>query len=169
MRGSALWVTGHKKENVKIHSYPGNSSLVKQAAAVGSALKHVPPLCCCSGSLQLRDDLQTWEGFWTLHIPEFSGTIKIQTSELSPSRSTRERHSNYSQLKNTFLLQRMCLSIFQIQFSCSINFSLYQTPPPLRRAPRSCLKTTSVKSVKCLLSWLHLNLFNQNKSYQRAT
>lgn len=73
-------VTGHKKENVNIHSYPGNSSLVKWVAAVGSALTQVPQLCCCSGSLHLRDGLQTWEGFRALHIPAFSGTLKIQAS-----------------------------------------------------------------------------------------
>lgn len=73
-------VRGHKKENVRIHSYLGNSSLVKWVAAVGSALNHNPPLYCCSGSLHLRDGLQTWKGFRALHIPAFSWTLKMQAS-----------------------------------------------------------------------------------------
>lgn len=55
-------VIGHKKENVKIHSYPRYSSLVKCAAAGRSALNHVPSLYCSSVSLYLGDDLQTQEG-----------------------------------------------------------------------------------------------------------
>lgn len=106
-------VRGHKKENVKIHSYLGNSSLVKWVAVVGSALNHVPPLYCCSGSPQRwLADMKGIQG--TPHPSIFMNSQNSSLSELPRSRSTRERHPNHSQLKTTFLLCRTYLSICQI-------------------------------------------------------